>query len=154
MTTPQLGFDDLEKRVKNGSATNSLFFAARNGAIANLCLSLQNYFQDNGFSVRVDWEESSIYEPIIKLKITLGKGKFDLRNIYLNRTSQGIPSEKYSNCLYTLKNIDAGAYYRGLKPAKAVAFDELLEKVETHKLVEELVLGTNFPFKYKRYSSF
>lgn len=146
-------FTDLKAKDPS-SLFNRLFFAARNGAIAYLLLRIEAYFRENGFSVKADWKESSFGGPIVTVTMLDKKTGEHERNIFVNRNVVGRDVDTHSSCVYSLKSVAAGAYYRSKKPVVAEKFDEVLGSEEFKGKVEKWILGTNYPFDYKSYSAF
>lgn len=141
-------------RKNPDDAVNRLFFAARNGAISHVLREFEHHFQDQGFQVRAAWKETSFPGVIIALTLHDKRtGRTD-RHIHVTRDSVIPPTEMVSTLAYTLKSIDAGAYYGGRKPKVAEDFDTILGSEEFKTLATGLVNGVNYPFTYASHSSF
>lgn len=131
-----------------------LFFAARNGAISNLLLIFEHYFQDRGFAVRAAWKETSFPGVSVELVLNDKRTGEHERRLQIDRQTTRAPEALGSQLVYALKAVHAGAYYRNRKPQVAVDFDAILETQDFHEFVSMLVLGANYPFAYESHSSF
>ena len=156
MSRPEQGLKNFVTQMEKDPSDlfNRLFFAARNGAISYLLLQVDAYFRDQGFAVKSHWSESSFGPPVIKITLLDKKTGEHERSVFLNRDVVGREAETHSACVYSLKQVSAGAYYRSRKPAIAENFDQVLGSEEFKGKMEEWVLGTNYPFDYHSYSSF
>lgn len=147
---------DLQERIKQtkesfkqqNESAQKLFFMARNGAIAHVLREIEQYFISKNMVINCHWKETSLS---VSIQMTLNCHE---RSILIKRDTIHPEPAGVSPCIYSLERVSIGQYYRSKKPKIAVELDEILSSEEFKGLVENLILGTNYPFTYESYSSF
>lgn len=147
---------NLQERIKQtkdsfnqqNEAAQKLFFMARNGAIARVLREIEQYLISKNMVIKCHWRETSLS---VSIQMSLN---YHERSIMIKRDTIHPEPVGISPCIYSLERISTGQYYRSKKPKIAVELDEILSSDEFKELVENLILGTNYPFTYESYSSF
>jgi hypothetical protein len=138
---------------------NRLFFSARNLAIEALMLRIEVLMLRAGHDVKVEWQESSMYAPSIRImfmnpKPTASSWEYATAQVYINRERINVPREKASDCFYSLKMVHTSEHWP-YKESKAVAaFRAFAQKLADEGYFETEVNKVNYPFDYSSHSSF
>lgn len=139
---------------------NRLFFAARNLAIEALLLRIEVLMLRAGHGVKVEWHESSMHAPSIRImfmnpKPSSSSWEYATAAVYVERERIKVPSQdKASECFYSLKMVHTTEHWP-YKESKAVqAFRTFAQKLADDGYFADEVNKVNYPFDYHSHSSF
>lgn len=136
-----------------------LFFAARNLAIEAFMLRLEVLMLRAGHDVLVEWAESSMWAPTLRIQFKNPKPsqsawQFATASVHVERERITVPREKASECFYSLKSV-ASTEYWPYKESKAVlAFRTFVQKLADDGYFAAEINKLNYPFDYYSHSGF
>lgn len=133
----------------SSQTTNRLFFTARNLAIENMLRRIEAYFREKKFNIIAEWSENYNNSSIV-LKIS----DKDWRHCGIERNIVDLKdNDAFSPCVYSLKYIQSGNYYRNSIPKKIAEMNEILKTIDFFNWLSSEVNKINYPFDYTSLSS-
>lgn len=136
-----------------------LFFAARNLAIEAFMLRLEVLMLREGHDVLVQWSESSIWEPQVRVqfknpKPTQSAWQFATASLYVERERITVPAAKASECFYSLKSVSSTEYWPYKESKAVLAFRTFVQKLADDGYFAAEINKLNYPFDYYSHSGF
>lgn len=138
---------------------NRLFYAARNLAIEAMLLRLEVLMLRGGFDVETGWRESSMYGPTIEVKLKNPKPlksawEFATASVTVERSTIKVPSQKASECFYSLKSVHSTEYSPYRESKYVQDFRAYFQRLADERYFLDEINKVNYPFDYKFFSSY
>lgn len=136
-----------------------LFFAARNLAIEAFVLRLEVLTLRAGHDVLVEWAESSMWAPTVRIqfknpKPTSSAWQFATASVHVERERITVPREKASECFYSLKSVSSTEYWPYKESKAVLAFRAFVQKLADDGYFAAEINKLNYPFDYYSHSGF
>ena len=130
---------------------NRLFFAARNLAIEAFMLRLEVLMLRAGHDVLVEWAESSMWAPTVRIqfknpKPTASAWQFATASVHVERERILVPREMASECFYSLKSVSSTEYWPYKESKGVLAFRTFVQKLADDGYFASEINKLNYPF--------